>query len=75
MDALPVEQANQDAFGLGGFDGGYEIAVSRDNGGFLDETLRRRRSQRESINRAASPPKRRRQAFAVGGFHVGYGDG
>ena len=45
MDALPVEQANQDAFGFGGFDGGYEVAVSRDEGGFLDKMLRRQRSQ------------------------------
>ena len=45
MDALPVEQANQDAFVFGGFHGGHEVAVARDEGGFLDETLRRQRRQ------------------------------
>ena len=40
-----MEQANQDAFGFGDFDGGYEVAVPRDDGGFLDDVLRRQHRQ------------------------------
>ena len=45
MRVAPVEQANQDAFGFGDFNGGYEVAVPRDDGGFLDDMLRRQHRQ------------------------------
>ena len=68
-----MEQTNQDAFGFGDFDSRYEIAVSRDYGGFLDDMLRRRHRRVDAKQTIApllfecNAPERPRRASLLSG--------